>query len=62
MTNAAPLSTPVTGEASLSTPAPRPPLPPFDRQAAAEKVRKAEDAWNLRDPHRVAGAYTPDSR
>ena len=46
----------------MSSPAPRPPLPPFDRQAAAEKVRKAEDAWSLRDPHRVAGAYTPDSR
>jgi nuclear transport factor 2 (NTF2) superfamily protein len=40
---------------------PRPPLPPFDRQAAAKKVRLAEDAWNGRDPHKVALAYTPDS-
>jgi nuclear transport factor 2 (NTF2) superfamily protein len=46
----------------LTVPPARPPLPPFDRQTAAEKVRKAEDAWNMRDPHRVAGAYTPDSR
>ena len=40
---------------------PRPPLPPFDREAAAKKVRLAEDAWNGRDPHKVALAYTPDS-
>lgn len=40
----------------------RPPLPPFDSQSAATKVRAAEDAWNLRDPARVALAYTPDSR
>lgn len=40
----------------------RPPLPPFDAQSAATKVRAAEDAWNLRDPARVALAYTPDSR
>lgn len=39
----------------------RPPLPPFTRETAIEKVRKAEDAWNTRDPFRVAGAYTPDS-
>jgi nuclear transport factor 2 (NTF2) superfamily protein len=39
----------------------RPPLPPFTRETAIEKVRKAEDAWNTRDPERVAGAYTPDS-
>ena len=41
--------------------APRPPLPPFDATSAAEKVRMAEDAWNTRDPHRVALAYTRDS-
>jgi nuclear transport factor 2 (NTF2) superfamily protein len=41
---------------------PRPPLPPFTRESAIEKVRKAEDAWNSRDPARVALAYTPDSR
>ena len=40
----------------------RPPLPPFTRETAAEKARKAEDAWNSRDPERVAGAYTEDSR
>jgi hypothetical protein len=40
---------------------PRPPLPPFDAQTAAQKVRLAEDAWNTRDPQRVALAYTPDS-
>lgn len=40
----------------------RPPLPPFTPETAAEKARKAEDAWNTRDPARVAGAYTGDSR
>lgn len=40
----------------------RPPLPPFTAQTAIEKVRKAEDAWNTRDPYRVSLAYTPDSR
>lgn len=40
----------------------RPPLPPFDADSAAAKVRAAEDAWNSRDPARVAIAYTPDSR
>lgn len=40
----------------------RPPFPPFSRATAAQKVRLAEDAWNSRDPARVALAYTPDSR
>jgi nuclear transport factor 2 (NTF2) superfamily protein len=40
----------------------RPPLPPFTRETAAQKVRMAEDAWNSRDPHRVALAYTADSQ
>src|SRR3954470_5840816 len=40
----------------------RPPLPPFDVDTAAQKVRLAEDAWNTRDPEKVAGAYTVDSR
>jgi uncharacterized protein len=40
----------------------RPPLPPYTRESAAQKVRMAEDAWNSRDPQRVALAYTPDSR
>jgi hypothetical protein len=37
------------------------PLPPFTRQTAIQKVRLAEDAWNSRDPERVALAYTVDS-
>src|SRR5688572_22613026 len=40
----------------------RPPLPPFTADSAALKARMAEDAWNTRDPARVAQAYTPDSR
>ena len=39
----------------------RPPLPPFVEETARQKVQAAEDAWNSRDPHRVAGAYTVDS-
>ncbi|MCJ2184027.1 nuclear transport factor 2 family protein [Novosphingobium sp. 1949] len=39
----------------------RPPLPPFTRESAAQKARLAEDAWNSRDPARVARAYSPDS-
>src|SRR5499425_665565 len=44
------------------TSASRPPLPPFTRETAIQKVRLAEDAWNLRDPEKVSLAYTPDSR
>jgi nuclear transport factor 2 (NTF2) superfamily protein len=40
----------------------RPPLPPFTLETATQKVRAAEDAWNSRDPARVALAYTVDSR
>ncbi len=40
----------------------RPPLPPFTAETAAQKARKAEDAWNTRDPELVASAYTEDSR
>jgi len=40
----------------------RPPVPPFTRKSAVEKVRLAEDSWNSRDPARVAQAYTLDSR
>jgi nuclear transport factor 2 (NTF2) superfamily protein len=40
----------------------RPPLPPFTLETAIQKVRLAEDAWNTRDPVRVAGAYTADSQ
>jgi nuclear transport factor 2 (NTF2) superfamily protein len=41
---------------------PRPPLPPFTQETATLKARMAEDAWNTRDPERVAGAYTIDSQ
>jgi len=40
----------------------RPPLPPFNRETAAQKIRMAEDGWNSRDPERVSLAYTADSR
>ena len=40
----------------------RPPLPPFTRDTAVQKVRLAEDGWNSRDPEKVALAYTPDSQ
>ena len=40
----------------------RPPLPPFTRETATQKVCKAEDAWNTRDPVAVSLAYTEDSR
>ncbi|WP_216215886.1 nuclear transport factor 2 family protein [Amycolatopsis aidingensis] len=39
----------------------RPPFPPFEADTAAQKVQAAEDAWNTRDPERVALAYTEDS-
>jgi hypothetical protein len=41
---------------------PKPPLPPFNTETAARKVRLAEDAWNSRDPDRVALVYTEDTR
>lgn len=40
----------------------RPPLPPFTRETALQKVRMAEDGWNSRDPERVSLVYTPDSQ
>src|SRR5207249_3631431 len=40
---------------------PRPPLPPFTEETARQKVQAAEDAWNTRDPERVALAYTEDT-
>lgn len=39
----------------------KPPLPPFTEETAARKVRMAEDAWNSRDPERVALVYTEDT-
>ena len=40
----------------------RPPVPPFMEETARQKVQAAEDAWNTRDPERVAAAYTEDSQ
>ena len=40
----------------------RPPLPPYTRETAIQKVRLAEDSWNSRDPEKVALGYSPDSR
>src|SRR6202044_791123 len=40
---------------------PRPPVPPFSKESAVQKVRLAEDAWNSRDPEKVSLAYTLDS-
>ena len=53
-------ATPLAGTASLD-PTSRPPLPPFTFATATQKVRLAEDAWNTRDPARVALASTLDS-
>lgn len=39
----------------------RPPFPPFTEETARKKIQAAEDAWNSRDPARVALAYTPDT-
>lgn len=40
----------------------RPPIPPFTEETAREKIQMAEDAWNSKDPERVANAYTVDSK
>jgi uncharacterized protein len=45
----------------MATPTPPPIVPPFDLDSARRKVRAAQDAWNTRDPERVARAYTADS-
>ena len=47
---------------ATATTATRPPLPPFTRESAIQKVRLAEDGWNTRDPTKVALAYAIDSR
>lgn len=46
---------------AMNVPEIKPPLPPFTETTARQKVQAAEDAWNSRDPERVALAYTPDS-
>ncbi|WP_369777933.1 nuclear transport factor 2 family protein [Streptomyces sp. R33] len=45
----------------MTDPAVRPPVPPFTEESARAKVQAAEDAWNSRDPERVALAYTENS-
>lgn len=40
----------------------RPPIPPFTRESAIQKVRMAEDGWNSHAPQRVSLVYTPDSQ
>ena len=52
------MSSPQTAQTATQ----RPPLPPFTRETATQKVRMAEDAWNSRDPEKVSLAYTVDSR
>jgi uncharacterized protein len=53
----------MTDQKTQSAPdVPRPPLPPFTRETAIQKIRLAEDGWNTRDPEKVALAYTVDSR
>src|SRR4051812_5454596 len=46
----------------IANPELRPPLPPFTRETAIQKVRLAEDGWNSCDPERVALAYTADTK
>ena len=48
-----------TTKAGIET---RPPLPPFTRETAEQKVRGAENLWNTRDPEKVVLGYSPDSR
>jgi uncharacterized protein len=49
-------------KAQAAAPAARPPVPPFTRETAVQKVRLIEDAWNSRNPEKMAAAYTVDSR
>lgn len=51
-----------TGGPSSGTPALPPLAPPYTRETAIQKVRRAEDGWNSRNPEKVALAYTPDSK
>ena len=46
----------------MSTEEQRPPLPPFTRETALQKVRAGEDGWNSRNPEKVSLAYSPNSR
>lgn len=40
----------------------KPPLPPFTKETAIQKIRMAEDAWNSRDPDKIVLVYTPDTQ
>jgi nuclear transport factor 2 (NTF2) superfamily protein len=51
----------IEGSSQSLTSGSRPPLPPFSRESAVQKVRLAEDAWNSRNPEKVAMAYSVDS-
>jgi len=51
----------IEGKPQSLTSGSRPPLPPFTRESAVQKVRLAEDAWNSRNPEKVAMAYCVDS-
>lgn len=53
---------PPTGDTMSVNPNARPPLPPFTRETAMQKVRLAEDGWNGRNAEKVATAYTLDTR
>jgi nuclear transport factor 2 (NTF2) superfamily protein len=55
-----PLDATMVARRSEETPV-RPPVPPFTEQTARQKVQAAEDAWNTRDPEKVAAAYTADT-
>jgi nuclear transport factor 2 (NTF2) superfamily protein len=52
----------ITTSQETSTSTDRPPLPPFTRDTAVQKVRMAEDSWNSRNPEKVALGYSPDSQ
>jgi len=49
-------------ESQMTTPAPISLIPPFTLETAIQKVRRAEDGWNSRNPEQVSLVYTPDSR
>ena len=52
----------MTTVSTMNEPKIKPPLPPFTEETARKKVQAGEDAWNTRDPERVALAYTLDSK
>jgi len=52
------MTNPKIGDINLATDVARPPLPPFTKESAIQKVRLAEDAWNTRDPQKVGLEYS----